>query len=98
LDLLRPKRETALFFKTVDDWITNFDYEISEHISVYYNGELSPAELSNIHNLTLIGPQYLRTEAKGWQVGYSSSAKHQITANAPVNEEEPPLLQRISND
>jgi hypothetical protein len=45
LDPLRPKRETALFFKTVDDWITNFDWEINQQLSEYYNGMLTAEQL-----------------------------------------------------
>ena len=40
---VKAVRETALFFRTVDDWIGNFDWEIYEQLSEYYNGALSPA-------------------------------------------------------
>ena len=68
LDEVKPKRETALFFKMVDDMITNFDYEISTHLSDYYNGPpldgqnpvgLLPPFASN-------DPRFFRTETLAW--------------------------------
>ena len=92
LDPLRPKRETALFFRTVDDWIINFDWEINQQLSDYYNGTLTPEQLNEVHKLTLVGPCHLRTEAKMWQIGYSSTASKRITRETAVKEDEPPML------
>ena len=63
---VRPVRETALFFRTVDELITNFDVEIGQQLSDFYTGNLSEEKLTELQLFSLVGPCHLRTETKAW--------------------------------
>lgn len=94
--MIQPKGETALFFKTVDDWICNFELEISQHLQEYYDGPFDEKQLAELSQLAMpIDPlikKYLRTESTAWSIGWSRSASKPISRQTAVKEGDPCLL------